>query len=88
MALALSRSTDEIKDFEVGSDRLVFNGFHDGQIGMQAVDGGTLVWAKDGEHVSDAVMLWSVDASVLADHATASFVIQDVVADRAGATVA
>lgn len=68
-------STDEIKDFEVGVDRLVFRGFVGGEIVTEAVEGGTLVWAQDGDERSDSVMLYNVDEATLdANAATTLFI--------------
>jgi Ca2+-binding RTX toxin-like protein len=69
-------STDEIKDFEVGVDRLVFRGFVGGEIVTEAVAGGTLVWAQDGDERSDSVMLYGVDEATLDANAAASLVIE------------
>jgi Ca2+-binding RTX toxin-like protein len=74
-------STDEIKDFEVGVDRLVFRGFSGGTIVTESVDGGTLVWAQDGDERSDSVMLYGVDEAAL--DASTSLVMEDVFAERA-----
>jgi Ca2+-binding RTX toxin-like protein len=58
-------STDEISGFEVGVDRIVFRGFEGGTIVTETVDGGTLVWAQDGDERSDSVMLYGVDEAAL-----------------------
>lgn len=76
-------STDNIMDFAVGTDQLVFRGFEDGHIMLQAVDGGTLVWAEDSDERSDAIMLWDVDASTLKANAETAFIFEDTFADRA-----
>ena len=73
--LSANASTDHIKDFEVGTDHIVFNDFTDGHVVMQQVDGGTLVWAEGNDMRSDAIMLWNVDAGNLAAHMDTTFLI-------------
>jgi Ca2+-binding RTX toxin-like protein len=77
-------STDEIKDFEVGVDRLVFRNFGGGgTIVTETVEGGTLVWAENGGMRSDSVMLYGVDETTLDANAATSLTWEDSFADRA-----
>lgn len=63
-----SASGDVIKDFEVGTDQLVFNGFTNGHVVMETVDGGTMVWAEADGVRSDQVLLTNVSAADLTSH--------------------
>jgi Ca2+-binding RTX toxin-like protein len=63
-----SANSDVIKDFEVGTDQLVFNGFDHGHVVMETVDGGTLVWAEADGARSDSVLLTNVSAADLTSY--------------------